>query len=155
MKRAMRMPSSPPSISTFTRYFCGSVYHIVVLVQHRHVVCRQKLGALSFLKKYLLQRCPEAQQPILQAAFDQAGSKQLGLLLNERMVNTPYQLAPVLHSALVQDLDWAVENEVGTSADVASHVQLPDPGSLLLADFGGAPQIVPVLTLLAASALLF
>lgn len=36
----------------------------------------------------------------------------MGLLLSERMINCPMQAVPKLHEALLEDIAWAVENEV-------------------------------------------
>lgn len=32
--------------------------------------------------------------------------------MNERMINCPMQAVPKLHEALVEDIAWAIENEV-------------------------------------------
>jgi hypothetical protein len=36
----------------------------------------------------------------------------IGLLVSERMINLPLQLLPVIHSQLLQDMDWAYANAV-------------------------------------------
>lgn len=35
-----------------------------------------------------------------------------GVLLNERVLNLPPELAPALHNALLEDIVWAQHNEV-------------------------------------------
>ncbi|POM75032.1 BCCIP family protein, partial [Phytophthora palmivora] len=58
--------------------------------------------------QYVTKKCPSADLPKLQQILN---SKNVGLVLNERMVNLPYQLVPALHSALHEDIEWAIENE--------------------------------------------
>lgn len=40
----------------------------------------------------------------------------VGLLISERMINLPIQLIPVIHSQLLQDIDWARSNAVPVPA---------------------------------------
>lgn len=42
----------------------------------------------------------------------QGAAGRVGLLVSERMINCPVQAVPMLHQALVEDIAWAVENEV-------------------------------------------
>lgn len=42
----------------------------------------------------------------------QGAQGKVGLLVSERMINCPMQAVPKLHEALVEDIAWAVENEV-------------------------------------------
>ncbi|KAG7386402.1 hypothetical protein PHYPSEUDO_000331 [Phytophthora pseudosyringae] len=58
--------------------------------------------------QYVTKKCPSAELPKLQQILK---TKNVGLVLNERMVNLPYQLVPALHSALHEDIEWAIENE--------------------------------------------
>ncbi|KAG3206498.1 hypothetical protein PC128_g692 [Phytophthora cactorum] len=58
--------------------------------------------------QYVTKKCPSAELPKLQQILN---TKNVGLLLNERMVNLPYQLVPALHSALHEDIEWAIQNE--------------------------------------------
>ncbi|KAL4086642.1 hypothetical protein PRIC1_013704 [Phytophthora ramorum] len=58
--------------------------------------------------QYVAKKCPSADQSKLQQILS---IKNVGLVLNERMVNLPYQLVPALHSALHEDIEWAIENE--------------------------------------------
>ncbi|GMF21457.1 unnamed protein product [Phytophthora fragariaefolia] len=58
--------------------------------------------------QYVTKKCPNADLPKLQQILN---TKNVGLVLNERMVNLPYQLVPALHSALHEDIEWAIENE--------------------------------------------
>ena len=70
------------------------------------------MDSIKYLRKYLRSRCPEDLRGKLDEALTSAPGRQVGLLLNERMVNVPPQVAPALHTALLKDLDWAVKNEV-------------------------------------------
>lgn len=45
----------------------------------------------------------------------QGAQGKVGLLVSERMINCPMQAVPKLHEALVEDIAWAVENEVSVS----------------------------------------
>ncbi|KAG3120186.1 hypothetical protein PI124_g1043 [Phytophthora idaei] len=58
--------------------------------------------------QYVTKKCPSAELPKLQQILN---TKNVGLVLNERMVNLPYQLVPALHSALHEDIEWAIQNE--------------------------------------------
>ncbi|OWZ18884.1 BCCIP family protein [Phytophthora megakarya] len=58
--------------------------------------------------QYVTKKCPSADASKLQQILN---TKNVGLVLNERMVNLPYQLVPALHSALHEDIEWAIENE--------------------------------------------
>ncbi|KAF4324068.1 hypothetical protein BBO99_00002313 [Phytophthora kernoviae] len=58
--------------------------------------------------QYVTKKCPNAELPRLQQILN---TKNVGLVLNERMVNLPYQLVPAVHSALHEDIEWAIENE--------------------------------------------
>jgi protein BCP1 len=58
--------------------------------------------------QYVTKKCPPAELPRLQQILS---TKSVGLVVNERMVNLPYQLVPAIHSALHEDIEWAIENE--------------------------------------------
>ncbi|RLN66608.1 hypothetical protein BBP00_00002108 [Phytophthora kernoviae] len=58
--------------------------------------------------QYVTKKCPNSELPRLQQILN---TKNVGLVLNERMVNLPYQLVPAVHSALHEDIEWAIENE--------------------------------------------
>lgn len=64
--------------------------------------------SIQQIVQYLTKKCPSADLPKLQQILS---TKTVGLLINERMVNLPYQLVPALHSALHQDIEWAIDNE--------------------------------------------
>ena len=46
----------------------------------------------------------------LAAAFDDPAAAGLGLLLNERVINMPPELAPAIFESLSRDLEWAAAN---------------------------------------------
>ncbi|OQS07387.1 BCCIP family protein [Thraustotheca clavata] len=53
-------------------------------------------------------KCPDASRQ----RFEQIlANHNVGLVVSRRLINLPYQLVPHLHSALQQDIDWAIENE--------------------------------------------
>lgn len=53
---------------------------------------------------------PFASVDRLTAAWEDPAGSGLGLLLNERLVNMPPELAPALHESLAADLAWATAN---------------------------------------------
>ncbi|KAF0690900.1 Aste57867_17763 [Aphanomyces stellatus] len=55
------------------------------------------------------EKCPSDLKQTLNKILS---TKLVGLVLNRRMINLPYQLVPHLHDALQQDIDWAIENEL-------------------------------------------
>jgi hypothetical protein len=80
---------------------------LLPMVQHAH-----KDWARA-LKAYLLRKASkdEAALAALTAAWDSPAT--LGLLLNERIVNMPPELAPSMHDSLLQDMAWARANAPG------------------------------------------
>ncbi|ORX99784.1 hypothetical protein K493DRAFT_257000 [Basidiobolus meristosporus CBS 931.73] len=65
------------------------------------------------IKEYLLSKCKKNQ-----AAFDQLSSilkedsdKHVGLLLTDRLVNMPPQIAPPMYKMLAEEIEWAVEDK--------------------------------------------
>ncbi|CEG39421.1 Isoamyl acetate-hydrolyzing esterase and related enzymes [Plasmopara halstedii] len=58
--------------------------------------------------QYVTKKCPCAESPQL---YQILSKKTVGLVISERMVNLPYQLVPALHSALHEDIEWAMNNE--------------------------------------------
>lgn len=67
-----------------------------------------KFQCIAQIKEYLLSKCPESSRLEFGKVLE---SDKTALVINERMVNLPYQLVPVLHDALHEDIKWAVENE--------------------------------------------
>ncbi|KAJ0411278.1 hypothetical protein ATCC90586_004194 [Pythium insidiosum] len=63
---------------------------------------------------YVTKRCPADDA----ARFQQLlSTRRVALVVNERLVNLPYQLVPHVHSALHQDIEWAVaESAEGAEA---------------------------------------
>ncbi|CAI5709472.1 unnamed protein product [Peronospora effusa] len=68
----------------------------------------EKETSMQQVVQYVTKKCPNSDLPKLQQILN---TKNVGLVLNERMVNLPYQLVPALHSALHEDIEWAIENE--------------------------------------------
>lgn len=64
--------------------------------------------SMKQIVQYIRKKCPADLQQQLTSIIE---TKQCGIVFNERMVNLPYQLVPVLHSALHEDIEWAIENE--------------------------------------------
>ncbi|ETW10050.1 hypothetical protein H310_00439 [Aphanomyces invadans] len=59
------------------------------------------------IESLVLDKCPKDLKSRLTSILS---TKTVGLVMNRRMINLPYQLVPHLHSALQQDIDWAIEN---------------------------------------------
>uniref|UniRef100_M4BTF8 BCCIP family protein n=1 Tax=Hyaloperonospora arabidopsidis (strain Emoy2) TaxID=559515 RepID=M4BTF8_HYAAE len=68
----------------------------------------EKETSIQQIVQYVTKKCSSADLPKLQQILC---TKNVGLVLNERMVNLPYQLVPALHLALHEDIEWAMENE--------------------------------------------
>ena len=65
---------------------------------------------IKAIAKYLLGKAPSAAaRAAVKAAFE---GKNTALLLSERMVNMPPEIAPTLYKCLLDDLEWARQNEV-------------------------------------------
>ncbi|DAZ99349.1 TPA: hypothetical protein N0F65_005200 [Lagenidium giganteum] len=64
--------------------------------------------SIQQILQYVTKRCPADQLAQFQKFLD---TKSVALIVNERMINLPYQLVPALHSALHEDIEWAIENE--------------------------------------------
>ncbi|TMW56930.1 hypothetical protein Poli38472_002855 [Pythium oligandrum] len=68
----------------------------------------QNETSIQQVVNYATKRCPAD----LAGRFKQIlQTKNVGLVVNERMVNLPYQLVPPVHSALHEDIEWAISNE--------------------------------------------
>lgn len=67
------------------------------------------LEALQQIGQHLLEHCSDAKRKQqLSTALQDPGT---GLLVNERLVNAPPQVAPPLMQALFDEISWAVEDE--------------------------------------------
>ncbi|CAM9567119.1 unnamed protein product [Ascophyllum nodosum] len=65
------------------------------------------------LIKYLLKKAAKAGRSVeMEAVLGEAATEKVGLLVSERMINCPIQAVPKLHEALVEDIAWAVQNEI-------------------------------------------
>ena len=62
--------------------------------------------AVGIILDYLMKKCPKKKRAQFRAALS---NKRTALLLNERMINMPAQIAPSLHKCFVDDLEWAVK----------------------------------------------
>ena len=60
------------------------------------------------LRDYVLKRCSREECDGLNKLFDDE-SKNIGLVVQERLVNTPLELIPKLHQSLCDDLEWAAQ----------------------------------------------
>eukprot|EP00271_Cylindrocystis_brebissonii_P000067 TRINITY_DN10063_c0_g2_i1.p1 TRINITY_DN10063_c0_g2~~TRINITY_DN10063_c0_g2_i1.p1 ORF type:complete len:453 (-),score=118.25 TRINITY_DN10063_c0_g2_i1:79-1437(-) len=58
-----------------------------------------------------LQNKGGALQPQLDALLKPKGGQRVGLIVSERLVNIPFELAGPLHDALFSELEWAQEDE--------------------------------------------
>lgn len=61
---------------------------------------------MKAIQDYIMKKCPKRKRSQLRNVL---GNKYTALLLNERMVNMPAEIAPNLHKCFVEDLDWALE----------------------------------------------
>ncbi|GAB9464085.1 Bccip family protein [Globisporangium polare] len=65
-------------------------------------------NSVQQILQYVTKKCPSDDLARFQSILKDTS---VGLLVNERMVNLPYQLVPAIHSALHEDIEWAIENE--------------------------------------------
>ena len=95
------------------------------------------IGLSQQLTASLLQRLPDAAAREAVSGWLAEPKAPLGLVVSERFVNMPPQLLPNLVDALVQDIDWAVENEEDkaerasfrfTRLLMLAPIRLPPPG---------------------------
>mmetsp|Transcript_35789 Transcript_35789/g.47243 ORF Transcript_35789/g.47243 Transcript_35789/m.47243 type:complete len:326 (+) Transcript_35789:53-1030(+) len=70
---------------------------------------RKESQSIQQITKALSEKCPENLQASFQSILE---APDTGLVVSRRMVNLPLQLIPPLHSALVDDIAWAKENEI-------------------------------------------
>ncbi|WIA22012.1 hypothetical protein OEZ85_004365 [Tetradesmus obliquus] len=76
----------------------------------------KQAGFLQQIRQYVLGKCKDAAlKDKLAKAWDAPGT---GLIINERLVNCPPQLAPPLVQALFDEVGWATEDE---PQDVRDH----------------------------------
>jgi BCCIP len=68
---------------------------------------------IQALTKYLLSTAGEHEADLRAVLSD---DKHAGLLVHEQLLNLPIQIKPKLHDALREDIEWALQNEVSTSA---------------------------------------
>ncbi|KAI9912229.1 hypothetical protein PsorP6_009849 [Peronosclerospora sorghi] len=68
----------------------------------------EKETSIQQVVQLVTNKCPSVERPKLQQILS---TKNVALVINERMINLPYQLVPALHSALHKDIEWAAKNE--------------------------------------------
>ncbi|KAK9816526.1 hypothetical protein WJX72_001568 [[Myrmecia] bisecta] len=68
-----------------------------------------QLAALAEVKQYLLARCPDPQRSKL--LLEAWSAPKTGLVVSERLINCPPELAPPLQQALFDEISWATEDE--------------------------------------------
>ncbi|CBJ49223.1 conserved unknown protein [Ectocarpus siliculosus] len=63
--------------------------------------------------KFLLEKASKAGRGSeMEEVLGEGTQEKVGLLVSERMINCPMQAVPKLHEALVEDIAWAIENEI-------------------------------------------
>lgn len=68
------------------------------------------LPVVQQIKHFVLSHCPSESKAQMEGYWNPKGPP-LGLLVQARMVNLPFQLVSPLHNAVLEDLDWAVKND--------------------------------------------
>jgi hypothetical protein len=94
------------------------------LVPHPLRLARsQDTDWMASIRKYVLAKAREGGSGLappalaaLVAAWEDPASSGLGLLVNERVINMPPELAPAIHESLAADLAWAAGNAPGKEA---------------------------------------
>jgi len=80
----------------------------------------QALPVIKQIKDFVLSHCPQEHKVQMESLWSTKGPP-LGLLVQARMVNLPFQLVSPLHNAVLEDLDWAVKND--ESSDLRASFQ--------------------------------
>jgi protein BCP1 len=78
-------------------------------------LCHQELECIKQIRSYLIGKSPPSLKPKLEQLFGDK-TKQLGLLINDRILNLPHELVPRLHTCLLEDIAWACKNQASASA---------------------------------------
>lgn len=81
-----------------------------------YLVCEQKSSSMLELHKFL--RVKSAHKPESGLLEDLWGKEvnEVALLVSERLVNVPIELAPPLYKGLFEEVMWATEDEVGATS---------------------------------------
>jgi len=66
------------------------------------------LPVINQIKDFVMSHCPAENKVQMESLWSTKGPP-LGLLVQARMVNLPFQLVSPLHNAVLEDLDWAVK----------------------------------------------
>ena len=94
----------------------------------RHSDSGMPLSWPAQFKKYILQHVPSSHRSTFEAALS---SKDLGLLIQNRLLNVPPQIVPQLHQCLLDDLEWSGENGVPpTPASAAAAAASPSAADI-------------------------
>lgn len=72
----------------------------------------QDMEFVKQIKQYLLSKAQGEQKTQLQQLFENS-NQSLGLIVNERMINIPPQLAPPLHKQLFDEINRSVKEDKG------------------------------------------
>ncbi|CAB1119362.1 unnamed protein product [Ectocarpus sp. CCAP 1310/34] len=68
---------------------------------------------MQTVTKFLLEKASKAGRGSeMEEVLGEGTQEKVGLLVSERMINCPMQAVPKLHEALVEDIAWAIENEI-------------------------------------------
>ena len=70
----------------------------------------QQSESIQFIKKYILDHCPDNKRDELSVILSGTTKKPAGLMLHGRMINLPMELVGTLQDQLYQDLEWAKDN---------------------------------------------
>jgi protein BCP1 len=68
------------------------------------------LPVVQQIKGFVLSHCPQESKAQMESLWNPKGPP-LGLLVQARMMNLPFQLVSPLHNAVLEDLEWAVKND--------------------------------------------
>ncbi|CAN0012539.1 unnamed protein product [Scytosiphon promiscuus] len=88
-----------------------AVFGFVTALPVRHLARENK--CMQEVTKYLLSKAAKAGRgPEMEEVLGESAQGKVGLLVSERMINCPMQAVPKLHEALVEDIAWAIDNEI-------------------------------------------
>ncbi|CAN0117555.1 unnamed protein product, partial [Ectocarpus fasciculatus] len=88
-----------------------AVFGFVTALPLKHLAKEHE--CVKSVTKFLLEKASKAGRGSeMEEVLGEGTQEKVGLLVSERMINCPMQAVPKLHEALVEDIAWAIENEI-------------------------------------------
>jgi len=88
---------------------CSEEDHVFAFLSVLNFCFRKDCPAMNEVSNCIIQKSPVTNRQNMELLL---ANPTTGLIISRRMVNLPPQLALPLHQALVDDMEWAKENEI-------------------------------------------